>query len=100
MAIEHIVIPKGEPVDLLPRSSHILSLQLDVVRKYQLEARRITGESDVHLRILPSHYRTDEEVKTSETSAFDGGFDDFSSSNGSANGSSYSLERLPLLPEK
>ncbi|KAK7257174.1 hypothetical protein RIF29_30954 [Crotalaria pallida] len=99
VAIEHVVIPKGEPVDLLPRSSHILSLQLDLVRKYQLEARRISGESDVHLRILPSHFKTDEEVKSSEASEFDGGFDDFASSNGSANGSPYSLDKLPILPE-
>ncbi|XP_057749524.1 protein SEEDLING PLASTID DEVELOPMENT 1 [Arachis stenosperma] len=94
MAIEHTVIPKGEPVDLLPRTSHVLSLQLDLIRKYQLEARRIAGESDVHLRILPSHYMTDEEAKTDEISEFD----DFAS-NGSANGSPYSLDRLPLLPE-
>ncbi|KAJ1377785.1 P-loop containing nucleoside triphosphate hydrolase [Sesbania bispinosa] len=98
MAIEHVVIPKGEPVDLLPRSSQILSLQLDLVRSYQLEARRICGESDVHLRILPSHYGTDE-VKTNETSEFDDEFDDFASSNGGANGSLNSLDRLPLLPE-
>lgn len=98
MAIEHIVIPKGEPVDLLPRSSPIVSLQLDLVRSYQLEGRRICGDSDVHLRILPSHHETDE-ARTSETSEFDGEFDDFASSNGSVNGSLNSLDRLPLLPE-
>ncbi|KAK7313116.1 hypothetical protein VNO77_37542 [Canavalia gladiata] len=98
MAIEHVVIPKGEPVDLLPRSSHILSMQLELVRKYQLDARRISGESDVHLRILPSHYQTDE-VKANETSGFDGQLDDFASTNGSLNGSLNSLDRLPLLPE-
>ncbi|XP_061357718.1 protein SEEDLING PLASTID DEVELOPMENT 1 [Gastrolobium bilobum] len=98
MAIEHVVIPKAEPVDLLPRSSHILSLQLDLVRKYQLEARRITGESDVHLRIFPSNYGTDE-VKSNETSDFVGEFDDLASSNGTANGSLNSSDRLPLLPD-
>ncbi|XP_012575310.1 protein SEEDLING PLASTID DEVELOPMENT 1 isoform X3 [Cicer arietinum] len=99
MAIEHVVIPKGEPVDLLPRSYQVVSLQLDLVRSYQLEARRISGESDVyHLRILPSHYETDEK-KTSESSEFDGEFDDFASSNGSTNGSVNNLDRLPLLPE-
>ncbi|KAE9592883.1 hypothetical protein Lal_00028931 [Lupinus albus] len=99
MAIEHMVIPKGETVDLLPRSPYILSLQLDLVRKYQLEAKRISGESDVHLQILPSHYKTDEEVKTSEASEFDAVFDDFASSNGSANGSPYTLDKLPILPD-
>lgn len=98
MAIEHTVILKGEPVDLLPRSSHILSLQLDLVRKYQLESKRISGDSGVYLRILPSFYETDE-AKASETSEFDSELDDFSSSNGSVNGSFNSLGRLPLLPE-
>ncbi|WJX93953.1 hypothetical protein P8452_75425 [Trifolium repens] len=95
MAIEHVVIPKGEPVDLLPRSYQVVSLQLDLVRSYQLEARRICGESNIHhLRILPFHYVTDE-VITSDTSESD----DFSSSNGSVNGSLNNLDRLPLLPE-
>lgn len=98
MAIEHTVILKGEPVDLLPRSSHIISLQLELVRKYQLETRRISGDSGVHLRILPSHYETDE-VKTSETSEFDSELLDDFASNGSVNGSFNSLDRLPLLPE-
>ncbi|XP_058747416.1 protein SEEDLING PLASTID DEVELOPMENT 1 isoform X1 [Vicia villosa] len=103
MAIEHVVIPKGEPVDLLPRSYQVVSLQLELVRTYQLEARRIRGESDVHyLRILPSHYAIDE-VKALETSEFDGEFDDefddLSSSNGNANGSPNNSDRLPILPE-
>lgn len=99
IAIEHVVIPKGEPVDLLPRSYHVVSLQLDLVRSYKLEARRICVESDIHyLRILPSHFGTDE-VKTIKISEFDGEFDDFASSNGSANGSLNNLDRLPLLPE-
>ncbi|KAF7836666.1 ycf45 isoform A [Senna tora] len=97
MAIEHIVFPNGEPVDLLPRSSLILSLQLDLIKKYQLEARKISRESDVHLRILPMHYRMDEEnLDSDETSdPENGGLADFASSNGSP----YSMDRLPLLPE-
>ncbi|CAK8561434.1 unnamed protein product [Lathyrus sativus] len=99
MAIEHVVIPKGEHVDLLPRSYQVVSLQLELVRSYQLEARRIRGELDVHyLRIMPSHYGTDE-VKALETFEFDGEFDDLSSSNGNANGSLNNSDRLPLLPE-
>ncbi|XP_027912054.1 uncharacterized protein ycf45 isoform X2 [Vigna unguiculata] len=97
MAIEHTVILKGEPVDLLPRSSHIISQQLELVRKYQLEIRKISGESGVHLRILPSHYETDE-VKSSETFEFDSELNEFSS-NGQVNGSFNTLDRLPLLPE-
>ncbi|XP_028755552.1 uncharacterized protein ycf45 [Neltuma alba] len=100
MAVEHTVIPKGEPVDLLPRSSAILSLQLELVQKYQLEARKITGDSGVHLRILPNQYRIDEDRLGSEASdPEDGGPDEFASPSGNVNGSPYSLERLPLLPE-
>lgn len=94
MAIEHIVIPKGEAVDLLPRSSSILSLQMDVVQKYQLEARKISRESDVHLRILPSHSKVDEDSETSDDPENDA-LDDFASPNGSP----YSVDRLPLLPD-
>ncbi|KAL2326781.1 hypothetical protein Fmac_020208 [Flemingia macrophylla] len=98
IAVEHTVILKGEPVDLLPRSSQIISLQLELVRKYQLETRRICGESGIHLRILPSHYEKDG-VKASETSEFESELDDFASSNGSVNGSFNSLDRLPFLPD-
>ncbi|XP_054813676.1 protein SEEDLING PLASTID DEVELOPMENT 1 isoform X4 [Prosopis cineraria] len=100
MAIEHTVIPKGEPVDLLPRSSAILSLQLELAQKYQLEVRKITGDSGVHLCILPNHYRIDEERLDSEASDPDvEGLDEFASPNGSVKGSPCSLDRLPLLPE-
>ncbi|KAI9086030.1 hypothetical protein K1719_032107 [Acacia pycnantha] len=103
MAVEHTVIPKGEPVDLLPRSSAILSLQLELVQKYQLEARKITSDSGVHLRILPNHYRIDEETfdnsEASDDPEEDEGLDDFASPNGNVNGSPYRLDRLPLLPD-
>lgn len=101
MAIEHNVIPKGEPVDLLPRSSAILSLQLQLVQKYQLEAKKIIADSGVHLRILPNHYMIDEERLDGEVSALDEDeeLDDFASPNGSVNGSPYSVERLPFLPD-
>ncbi|XP_054813677.1 protein SEEDLING PLASTID DEVELOPMENT 1-like isoform X1 [Prosopis cineraria] len=100
MAMELTVIPKGEPVDLLPRSSAILSLQLELAHKYQLEARKITGDSGVHLCILPNHYRIDEERLDSEASDPDvEGLDEFASPNGSVKGSPCSVDRLPLLPE-
>ncbi|KAK7342765.1 hypothetical protein VNO80_25721 [Phaseolus coccineus] len=97
MAIEHTVILKGEAVDLLPRSSHVISQQVELVRKYQLEIRRISGESGVHLRILPSHYETDE-VKGGETFEFDSELNELAS-NGQVNGSFNTMNRLPLLPE-
>ncbi|KAK4255868.1 hypothetical protein QN277_008806 [Acacia crassicarpa] len=103
MAVEHTVIPKGEPVDLLPRSSAILSLQLELVQKYQLEAKKITSDSGVHLRILPNHYRIDEErfdnSEASDDPEEDEGLDDFASPNGNVNCFPYRLDRLPLLPD-
>ncbi|GAB4849413.1 hypothetical protein Ancab_004210 [Ancistrocladus abbreviatus] len=37
IAIEHVVILKGEAVELLPRPPQILSAQMDLIHKYQLE---------------------------------------------------------------
>ncbi|KAE8124744.1 hypothetical protein FH972_019601 [Carpinus fangiana] len=100
IAIEQIVIGKGKPVELLPRPSNIMALQMALIRKYQLEAERIGSDSDIHLRILPFHTRMGEEDgKTNETDNDDGGFDDFVSTNGDTNGSVSSVDRLPLLPD-
>ncbi|KAI7734563.1 hypothetical protein M8C21_023734, partial [Ambrosia artemisiifolia] len=53
IAIEQVVIPKGEPVELLPRHSNIMLLQKDLIRKYKLRAQRVGSEVDGRLRILP-----------------------------------------------
>lgn len=99
IAIEQVVIPKGEPVELLPRPSNIISLQLELIQKYQLEAERIGSESDVRLRILPFGTRVDEDGKASDRDSVNGGLDDFASANGDPNGSPYLVDRLPLLPD-
>lgn len=97
IAVEQVVIPKGEPVELLPRASHIISAQIDLIRKYQLEAERTGKEPDVRLRILPFHTTT-EENHTSKIIDADSGFDDFLGTN-DRNGSLSNVDRLPLLPE-
>lgn len=99
IAIEQVVIPKGESIELLPRPSNVMSLQMDLIQKYQLEAERIGTESDVRLRILPHHSRMDEEGKISERDNATGELDDFVSANGDPNGSLYVVDRLPLLPD-
>ncbi|XP_050370102.1 protein SEEDLING PLASTID DEVELOPMENT 1 [Argentina anserina] len=101
IAIEQVVIPKGEPVDLLPRSPHIMPLQIDLIRKYKLEAEKIGHEADVRLRILPYHATVIEENHTSKRTANDDDdeFDEVSGTNGSTNGSLPTVERLPLLPD-
>ncbi|CAB4307794.1 unnamed protein product [Prunus armeniaca] len=98
IAVEQVVIPKGEPVELLPRASHIITAQIDLIRKYQLEAERIGKEPDVRLRILPFHTTMTEENHTSKIIDADGGFDDFLGTN-DRNGSLSNVDRLPLLPE-
>lgn len=102
IAIEQVVIPKGEPVELLPRPSSIMSLQLDLIRKYQLEAERIGKEADVRLCILPYHTTRIEENHTSKRAAAaadDDEFDDVLGTNGNTNGSLSTVDRLPLLPD-
>lgn len=99
IAVMQVVIPKGEPVELLPRSPHIMSLQMDFIRKYQLETERIGTEPEARLRILPYHTRMDVNNKFIETIGTDSGIDDFISATGDTNGSPYSIDRLPLLPD-
>lgn len=99
MAIEQIVIPREESVELLPRPPHILSLQADLIRKYHLQSERIGTETNVHLRILPVIANVDENTKTLGKVDPTTEFDDFIGSNGDTNGTLYSVDRLPLLPE-
>lgn len=99
IAIEKVVIPKGEPVELLPRPSQILSLQRKLIRKYQLQAERVGTEPDVRLRILPFQTGTDEDIEASMTFDEDNEFNDFLSTKSNTNGSLYSMDRLPLLPD-
>lgn len=101
MAIEQIVIPTEESVELLPRPPYILSLQMDLIQKYHLQAERIGAEPNIRLRILPLTVNMDENLKTVGQEDLATEFDDFigSNSNGDTNESLYSVDRLPLLPE-
>ncbi|KAK3426924.1 hypothetical protein EUGRSUZ_F03249 [Eucalyptus grandis] len=93
VAIEQVVIPKGEPVELLPRSSPIMSLQMDLIQKYQLRSEKIGKEQDIHLRILPYDLGSYEDIDSTDEVV--DGFDDFESTNGSA----HNISRLPLLSD-
>ncbi|KAL5565148.1 hypothetical protein UlMin_028312 [Ulmus minor] len=99
VAIEQVVIPKGDAVELLPRPVRIISLQLDLIRKYQLEAERVGSNTEVRLRILPFHTRMNEGGETSETVAADVELDDFVNTNGHTSGSPDHVDRLPLLTD-
>lgn len=93
LAIEQIVIPRGEPVELLPRSSTIISLQMDFIKKYQLQSEKIGKEPNVRLRILPLH------ASETEVIAHEEGMADNFSSIDDLNGSHNSVARLPLLSD-
>lgn len=99
VAIEQVVIPKGESVELLPRPSYILSIQIDLIRKYQLHYQRVGKEPDARLRILPFQTRRDEPRNSGETFDEDIEFDEFPGSSSNSNGTRYTVDRLPFLPD-
>lgn len=53
LAIEYIVIPGGEPVELLPRRSDIIVRQLELVESYQLAVENLGTHLNPRLQILP-----------------------------------------------
>jgi hypothetical protein len=54
LAVEQIVIPKGQPVELLPRSSIIRRMQHELVEHYQLRSESYGTEPNRRLRIFPN----------------------------------------------
>ncbi|KAK4796386.1 hypothetical protein SAY86_028712 [Trapa natans] len=101
VAMEKVVIPKGEPVELLPRPPSILSMQIELVKKYRLQSERIGKEPGVHLRILPFQMEINEGDEDSWGTDEDDKLDEFTSSDSHiTNGfSTHSISRLPFLPD-
>lgn len=96
IAIEQVVIPKEEPVELLPRPPQIISLQTELIEKYQLQSEKVGKGSDVCLRILPFKLVKDEDKSSGE----DANVNDFENFEPyGANGSPHGVDRLPLLPD-
>ncbi len=54
LAVEQIVIPKGQPVELLPRYSLIRRMQHELVEHYQLRSESFGTEPNRRLRIFPN----------------------------------------------
>jgi len=54
LAVEQIVIPKAQPVELLPRSAAIRKLQHELVEHYRLKAHSFGEEPNRRLRIYPA----------------------------------------------
>lgn len=54
LAVEQIVMPKGQPVELLPRSASIRKMQHELVEHYRLKSRSFGDEPNRRLRIYPA----------------------------------------------
>ena len=54
LAVEQIVIPKGQPVELLPRSALVRKMQHELVEHYRLQSRSFGDEPNRRLRIYPA----------------------------------------------
>jgi stage III sporulation protein SpoIIIAA len=54
LAVEQIVIPKGQPVELLPRSPGVRKMQHELIEHYRLTSRSFGDEPNRRLRIYPA----------------------------------------------
>lgn len=54
LAVEQIVIPKGQPVELLPRSPQVRKMQHELVEHYRLKSDSFGEEPNRRLRIYPA----------------------------------------------
>ncbi len=54
LAVEQIVIPKGQPVELLPRSAKVRKMQHELVEHYRLHSDSFGEEPNRRLRIYPA----------------------------------------------
>ncbi|KAK9158612.1 hypothetical protein Scep_005186 [Stephania cephalantha] len=103
LAIEYIVIPGGEPVELLPRCSEIVARQLELVESYQLAAEKSGTELNSRLQILPQRLskKSSSYSKNSGTSA-QGQDEQILGSDplgGGGGGGGTSVARLPFLSD-
>lgn len=93
LAIEYIVIPGGEPVELLPRRSEIIARQLELVQSYQLAAEKSGTEQNPRLQILPLRLNTKKPSKSTSVSRKK------TSPTSASTGANAIVTRLPILPE-
>ena len=54
LAVEQLVLPKGQPVELLPRPAHIRKMQHELVEHYRLNSASFGEEPNRRLRIYPA----------------------------------------------
>ncbi|XP_004497119.1 protein SEEDLING PLASTID DEVELOPMENT 1 [Cicer arietinum] len=97
LAIEYIVIPGGEAVELLPRRSEIIDRQLELVQSYQLAAEKSGTDQNTRLQILPMRLSTKKKSKSSSVSRKKISSTSEVSDGGGGKGTT--VTRLPILPE-
>jgi stage III sporulation protein SpoIIIAA len=54
LAVEQIVLPKGQPVELLPRSAKVRKMQHELIERYNLRSTSMGMEPNRRLRIYPA----------------------------------------------
>jgi stage III sporulation protein SpoIIIAA len=54
LAVEQVVIPKGQPVELLPRSAKVRKMQHEFAEHYRLKSNSLGDEPNRRLRIYPA----------------------------------------------
>jgi hypothetical protein len=54
LAVEQIVIPKGQPVELLPRTGKVRKMQHELIEHYRLRSDSFGEEPNRRLRIYPA----------------------------------------------
>ena len=54
LAVERVVIPLRQPVDLLPRSARVRKMQHQLVERYRLQSKSIGSEPERYLRVYPA----------------------------------------------
>ncbi|KAG8076771.1 hypothetical protein GUJ93_ZPchr0006g42899 [Zizania palustris] len=97
LAIEQVVIPKGESVQLLPRPPNIISSQVDLVESFKLKWEAIGQEPNACLRILPQFVGMEEGSMTVKQEAATGLTD--SDSSDEMDYTQDGIRRLPFLPD-
>lgn len=54
LAVEQVVIPTGQPVELLPRSEKVRKMQNELIEHYRLQSDSFGEEPNCRLRIYPA----------------------------------------------
>ena len=54
LAVENIVIPQGQPVELLPRNAKVRKMQHELIEHYRLRSDSFGNEPNRRLRIYPA----------------------------------------------